>query len=378
MEDMLALAFDAPASVLAVPTAFTRRVGATHLRLPGQPLALAGLVFAAITAIPLFTEGTTAERSAAVGLALTELALLWLLTMRAIFQRNWTRTTYRVRAPLVARVDGQPATTLDVSPTGLALEGLLDGLPIGADVAIDISLDDASVLSARGTIEDRRARGRAKVAGVSLRVPPADESRWVAQLSRSVAASSSHSVHWRSDVHTASVEGRRGAARWLGRLIVATITIISLTALAALCLAVLGYRPLIVRSGSMAPALGVGDVVLVEDVEARQLTIGDIATIRDPSEVSDTLTHRVQAVGVDGEVLTLTTRGDANTTTETFTIKSTAIVGRVVTRLAGIGTVVAWAGSAGVRWFAAAVGSITMLVVLARGRRRRSRQAAFG
>lgn len=378
LEDMLALAFDAPGSVLAVPTAFTRRVGTTHLRLPGQPLVLAGVVFGAITAIPLFTKGTTAERSAAVGLALTELALLWLLAMRAIFQRNWARATYRVRAPLPARVDGMDASTLDLSPTGLAVEGFLTDVPIGKDVAVDIELDDASVLSARGTIEECRTRAGKTVAGVSLRIAPVDASRWVAQLSRSVAASASHSVHLLGDVHTGAVEGLPGLARWTRRAIVATITMVSLTAVAALCLAVVGYRPLIVRSGSMEPALGVGDVVLVEDVKADQLAVGDVTTIRDPSEVSDSLTHRVRAVTTVDGVLTLITRGDANTTSETFTLAPSAVVGRVVTRVPIVGTLVAWAGSDGVRWLAAGTGAVAVALVIQRGHRRRSRPALFG
>jgi len=377
LQDMLALAFDAPGSVLAVPTAFTRRVGSTHVRLPGQPLALAGVVFAAITAIPLFTKGTTAERSAAVGLALTELALLWMLTMRAIFQRNWARTTYRVRAPLSARIDGRQASTLDLSPTGLAVEGSFDDVPVGEDVAVDIALDDASTLRARGTIVARRRRAGKAVAGVSLRIEPVDESRWVAQLSRSVAASSSHSVHWLTDVHTAAVGGRRGSTKWLRRAIVATITMVSLTAVAALCVALVGYRPLIVRSGSMEPALGVGDVVLVEDVKADQLVVGDITTIRDPSVVSDSLTHRVRAVTIADGVLTLITRGDANTVSETFTVAPTAVVGRVVTRVPFVGTVVAWAGSDSVRWLAAGMGAIAAAAVLQRGHRRKSRSVAF-
>jgi signal peptidase I len=371
LEDMLALAFDAPGSVLAVPAAFTRRVAPTRVRLPGQPLVVAGLVFALITCVPLFTEGTTAERSAAVGLALTELALLWLLAMRAIFQRNWTRTTYRVRAPLSVRIDGRPATTLDVSPRGLALEGSFGELPIGSEVAVDISLDDGSTLSARGTIEDRRTRRSTAVAGVSLRVPSADQSRWVVQLSHSVVVASSHVLLGRNAVHTAAVPHRQVATKWLGRLIAASIAAVSLMALLALGLSVVGYRPLIVSSGSMEPALRVGDVVLVEDVEARQLKVGDVATLRDPLEVADTLTHRVRAISDNGQVVVVTTRGDANTADETFTMQPTAIVGRIVTRFAAIGTFVAWAGNPRVRWIAAVVGVGTIAVLAARRQHRR-------
>jgi signal peptidase len=381
LEDMLAFAFDAPGSVLALPTLFTRRVRPTRVRLPGQPLVVAGVVFAAFTMFPLLTGGTTARRSATVGLALTELGLLWLMAMRVIFQRNWMRAIYRVRTSLPITVEGQPARTVDVSPAGIAVSGWSHPLPAGSRVELEIGLDDGSTLSARGTVEGWAVRGSRPVAGLSVDFDAGDRARWLAQLSRSAAESMGAAALVERDGRPAAVR-RPALQRWSHRAVVTAIACLSIGAVAACTLAVLGYRPLIVRSGSMEPALGVGDVVVVEDVEVRDLVVGDIATLADPAIVDDSLTHRVRSISVDGETVTLTTRGDANEDDETFTLPADALVGRVVTRVAGIGALIAWAGNAAVRALAAAVGFATAAVVWwgrrshhpRRGRRRSAAQ----
>jgi signal peptidase len=368
LDDLMALAFDAPCSVLALGSAFTRRVTPTRLALPRQPLLLAGLAFATITLAPLFADGPTSRRGPAVGLALTELGLLWLLAMRVVFQRNWARTTYRIRTSLPVRVGGTSVTTLDVSPTGLALEGSVIGLPVGWEVPIDVSLDDGSTLRASAAVADRRRWHDLDITGVALRVPPSEWARWAAQLSRSAAIVTSGRPTEMRAVHATTVRRRKLPARLLAGASLALIIVITLVAGAALFLTAIGYRPLIVHSGSMMPALQVGDIVLVEDIPARQLAVGDIATLRDPTATNDTLTHRVRAVTNDGVILTVTTRGDANASNETFTLEPDELVGRVIWRLPKIGAGIAWAGSGRTRRgaFAAGVAACLLPFVLSR------------
>jgi hypothetical protein len=71
----------------------------------------------------------------------------------------------------------------------------------------------------------------------------------------------------------------------------------------------------------------------------------------------------------EGPRLSVTTRGDANVADETFTIERTAIVGRLLWRLRGIGAGVAWAGTTTARWAAGAVGAAVAALALARARR---------
>lgn len=375
MEDMLSMAFEAPGSVLSLQTLFSRRVRPTRVALSGQPLVVALVMFAAITMVPLLAGGTTARRSGAVGSALAELGLLWLMGMRVVFQRNWMRTTYRIRSALPVSVGKQTLQTIDVSPAGLSIAGRLDARP-GSRLDVVVWLSDGSQLSVSGTVEGWRSHHGIQVTGLSVELEPTDRARWIAQLSRSAAEPAQHT---RTVVPVRSVVRQPALPRrWLRRGIVATIALISLAAASTLTLALLGYRPLIVRSGSMEPALHVGDVVLVEDVEVRQLAVGEISTLADPAEVSDSLTHRVTAIDAAGDAVAVTTRGDANTTSETFRLPPTAIVGRVVVRVPAVGTVVAWAGSRWVRIGAAAIGVMTMVGVVAWGRRSRNRPYPAG
>ena len=72
-----------------------------------------------------------------------------------------------------------------------------------------------------------------------------------------------------------------------------------------------GYRPLVVYSGSMTPAISTGSVVVVKQVVAEHLNIGDEISVK-LKESGHLVTHRVQARQlVDGKWV-YQTKGDAN------------------------------------------------------------------
>jgi signal peptidase I len=106
-----------------------------------------------------------------------------------------------------------------------------------------------------------------------------------------------------------------------------------------------GYRSLTVMSGSMEPTIHVGDVVVVEQVPALDMRVGDIATFRDPGDATRLITHRVRAIEASGPYLDFTTKGDANTGVEHWKISRNGTVGRVVYHVWRLGYLMFWVRS---------------------------------
>lgn len=101
----------------------------------------------------------------------------------------------------------------------------------------------------------------------------------------------------------------------------------------------LGWRPYTVLTGSMRPGVQPGDVVMDRPVKITDAHVGDVVTFSDPSRKGVLVTHRIRAISHVGDATEVETRGDANNTSERWTIKSKDSVGRVVYVLPKIGHV---------------------------------------
>ena len=109
----------------------------------------------------------------------------------------------------------------------------------------------------------------------------------------------------------------------------------------ALVLPVLvGYRTLAVMSGSMEPTLSTGDIIVTRRIVPLAARVGDIVTFKDPTRGGRLVTHRVRRLQVDGEVVQLETKGDANNTEERWSISTRGQIGRVVYRMPRFGYLV--------------------------------------
>lgn len=124
------------------------------------------------------------------------------------------------------------------------------------------------------------------------------------------------------------------AARRAARL--AGLPLGALAVLAVLCVAVLGglvlagLRPATERSGSMAPELRRGDLIFSRAVAAREVRVGDVVTFPDPYARGVLLTHRVRAErSLAGGRIAFTTRGDANSGSEHWTVAASGTLTRV-------------------------------------------------
>jgi signal peptidase len=95
--------------------------------------------------------------------------------------------------------------------------------------------------------------------------------------------------------------------------------LLALVLLAALMLvpAALGWQRYVITGGSMGGTIARGSIVYEEPVPVGRLRVGDVITFTPPTR-SDRVTHRIAAIGRDGE---LRTKGDANAATDPWRIR---------------------------------------------------------
>ena len=93
--------------------------------------------------------------------------------------------------------------------------------------------------------------------------------------------------------------------------------------------AVLGFKLMIVLSGSMEPVMMPGDVVVVAPVDTDALTPGDIVSFwRRMDDTDIIITHRI--IGIDAEGGMFTTKGDNNNAADDVLLEKDDIIGRTV------------------------------------------------
>jgi signal peptidase I len=101
----------------------------------------------------------------------------------------------------------------------------------------------------------------------------------------------------------------------------------------------LDVRPLVFRSGSMAPSINTGDLALARTVSATDLHRGDIVSVLDLTGTR--VTHRVVNIATQGESRQLTLQGDANDRpdTEVYTVTHAE---KILFHVPRLGYVVGW------------------------------------
>jgi signal peptidase I len=130
-----------------------------------------------------------------------------------------------------------------------------------------------------------------------------------------------------------------------------------------------GWQPAAVVTGSMAPAIRPGDIVLAAPLPGPRVRPGQIVLARRPGFPGTLVTHRVVRIRDDGM---LVTRGDANPVEDASPLAPADVVGvvRLVVPLVGRPLLVARGPSAGdLTW----TGLLLAAVLLATPRPSRSR-----
>jgi signal peptidase I len=123
------------------------------------------------------------------------------------------------------------------------------------------------------------------------------------------------------------------------------------------------WRPLTIVTGSMRPTLAPGDLVIVSPQRASGIRAGEVITFAHPRRRGRTLTHRVVQVQSGPPVapgwLAVTTKGDANSAPERWTIRADGRVGRVRVHVPRGGELAAPLGAGVPR--GAAIAALTLL-----------------
>lgn len=145
-----------------------------------------------------------------------------------------------------------------------------------------------------------------------------------------------------------------------------------LCVLAAVAGFAFGVRPLVFRSGSMAPTVETGGLALARTVPASELQRGDVVSVINAAGVR--ITHRITSLTWDGERATLVLKGDANRVADAqpYTV---AEADRVIVAVNGLGYVVAWLSSTPAVFLGGALVGGLLVYAFVPGASRRPRRA---
>lgn len=105
----------------------------------------------------------------------------------------------------------------------------------------------------------------------------------------------------------------RSIARTLGGIVVAMVTVLGIAGFALALMPFFGWQTVVLATGSMAPGLPAGALVVERVVPASELAVGDIVTLT--REGKPPVTHRVLTIAPAAGILPtreLTLKGDAN------------------------------------------------------------------
>jgi signal peptidase I len=121
------------------------------------------------------------------------------------------------------------------------------------------------------------------------------------------------------------------ALRWVRRLLDVALILLVVSVL-GLVLAVnlgprFGHQLIVIRGGSMEPAIHLGSATEISSVQSADLRPGDVVTLK---EASGTLvSHRITRIVQQSDGLYVETKGDANSSVDPVLTPVSSVIGRV-------------------------------------------------
>lgn len=105
-----------------------------------------------------------------------------------------------------------------------------------------------------------------------------------------------------------------------------------------------GNQALVVRSGSMTPTIGVGDIVAVSQKPSYK--VGDIIAFKSEKNSNTIITHRItERIEGENTALQYKTKGDANEEVDNWTVTQDRVLGKAFITVPSAGRVIAFAKS---------------------------------
>ncbi|MBN2169237.1 MAG: signal peptidase I [Actinobacteria bacterium] len=93
-----------------------------------------------------------------------------------------------------------------------------------------------------------------------------------------------------------------------------------------------------IASDSMLPSIKTGDAVLIKDIDARNVNVGEVIIFFDPVNRGTLVIHRVVDKNFVGDTPVYTTKGDNNPVADPVGITPTMIVGTPSRNIPGFGS----------------------------------------
>lgn len=125
----------------------------------------------------------------------------------------------------------------------------------------------------------------------------------------------------------------------LGRFLSGALLLAAVLLLVAVVVAgANGVRVRVEQTGSMAPAIHPGDLVALQQTSIDTIRVNDVIGVR--SDSGAVIVHRVKRIDGAGTSLRVTTQGDANPTSEQWTLRRGAEVALVRGTFPDLGSVV--------------------------------------
>lgn len=100
---------------------------------------------------------------------------------------------------------------------------------------------------------------------------------------------------------------------------------------------VFGIKMYVIVSGSMKPDFDIGDIVVVKEVEQKELKKDDVISFRQGHTV---ITHRISEEVVEKDKTLYKTKGDNNNTEDAKPVDFQNIEGKVVNKISSVGKIV--------------------------------------